>query len=82
MKSLREAANAIEMEVVYFLVPKNESLEKTIHDRAIQLATEIVTRTSHSMLLEDQENSKARIEKAIRDMAMEIINSMPKYLWD
>jgi hypothetical protein len=34
------------------------------------------------MMLEDQENSKQRIEKAIRERAEEIKNEMPRYLWD
>jgi hypothetical protein len=34
------------------------------------------------MKLEDQENSKIRLEKAIKNKAEEIKNKMPKYLWD
>ena len=32
--------------------------------------------------LEDQENSKERIEKAIKERAAEIINKTPKILWN
>ena len=34
------------------------------------------------MKLEDQENSKERIEQAIRERAFEIKNELPKILWD
>ena len=34
------------------------------------------------MKLEDQENSKQRIEKAIEERATIIKNEMPKTLWD
>lgn len=82
LKSLREAANALEMKVVYVVLPKDESIEKMIERKANEIAREIVLRTSNTMRLEDQENSKERIEKAIKDKAAEIKNKMPKYLWD
>ena len=81
IKSLREAANVLEMNLVYGFVPKGGSIEKMIEKRANELAREIVLRTSNTMKLEDQENSHARIEKAIKSKAEEIKNKMPKYLW-
>ena len=61
---------------------QEESLEKMIEKKAYEIAKEIVMRTSHSMMLEDQENSKERIEKAIKERAEEIKNEMPGYLWN
>ena len=46
------------------------------------MAKKIVERTSNTMKLEDQANSKKRIEKAIKERASEIINKTPKILWD
>jgi hypothetical protein len=34
------------------------------------------------MKLEDQANSRKRIEKAIKERTSEIINKTPKILWD
>lgn len=82
LNTLRETAAALDMHLVYGLVPKENSLESMIESKAIELATTIVMRTSNTMKLEDQENSKERIEKAIRDRAIEIIHEMPKILWD
>ena len=82
LKNLREAGKALNMQLVYGFVPKEESLEKMIEKKAYEIAKEIVMRTSHSMLLEDQENSRQRIEKAIKERAEEIKNEMPGYLWD
>ena len=48
----------------------------------LELARKIVQRTSTTMKLEDQVNSKERIEKAIKERAAEIINKTPKILWD
>ncbi len=82
LNSLRDAANAIDMKLVYGFVSKHESLEQMIEKRAKELATEIVMRTHATMTLENQQNSKERIEKAIAQKTAEIKFEMPKYLWD
>ncbi len=82
INSLREVANAMDMQLVYGFVSKHESLEQMIEKRAKELATEIVMRTNNTMTLEDQQNSKERIEKAIEQKTIEIKSEMPKYLWD
>lgn len=82
LKGLYEAAEALDCYFVYGFVPKDGSLEKLIEKRAMEIAREIVLRTSHSMKLEDQGNSKERINKAIKERAEKIKNEMPKYLWD
>jgi len=53
-----------------------------VEKRAKDLALEIVMRTNNTMTLEDQQNSKERIEKAIAQKTNEIKIEMPKYLWD
>ncbi|MBK6837956.1 MAG: mobile mystery protein A [Bacteroidetes bacterium] len=82
VKSLKEAAKALDMHFVYGFVPKDGSLEALIERKANEIAKKIVLRTSNSMKLEDQENSKQRIEIAIKERAQSIINETPKILWD
>lgn len=82
LKKLTEVGEALNLRLVYGFVPEEGSLEKIIEKRAYQLAKEIVMRTSHTMKLEDQENSEERINKAILERAKKIKNEMPKYLWD
>ena len=82
IKSMQEIAKAIDMQFVYGFVPDAGSLDQMIEMRALEMATKIVQRTSNTMKLEDQENSKERIEKAIKERAAEIINKTPKILWD
>ncbi len=53
-----------------------------IEKKAEELATIIVQRTSHTMALEDQEVSKERIKKAIKQQADELKYELPKTLWD
>lgn len=82
LKSLREAAHALDMELVYGFVPKDGSLGALIERKANELATKIVSRTSHTMKLEDQENTGERIQKAIVERTALLKHEMPKVLWD
>ena len=82
IKSMQEIAKAMDTQFVYGFVPKAGSLEQMIEYRALEIASKIVERTSTTMKLEDQANSKERIEKAIKERATEIINKTPKILWD
>ena len=82
IRSLREIARAMDMQLVYGFVPNDGSLDALIEKRATELATQIVMRTANTMKLEDQANSKKRIEAAIRERATAIQNEMPKILWD
>src|SRR5690554_2421798 len=82
LKSLRETARAMDMELVYGFVPIDGSLEKHIEKKAYKLAKRIVMRTSNNMKLEDQENSTERIQKAIEERAALIKQELPKSLWD
>lgn len=82
LKTLREAANALDMELVYAFVPKDGSLDALIERKAKELATQIVMRTSNTMKLEDQEVSYGRIQKAIEERTQSLKNELPKILWD
>ena len=68
--------------VLSVFVPNDGSLELLIERKAKELATQIVMRTSNTMKLEDQENTKQRIEKAIQERTTIIKTEMPKTLWD
>lgn len=82
LKSLREAARAMDLHLVYGFVPIDGSLEELIERKAREMAAQIVGRTNATMKLEDQENSQQRIEKAIEERTIALKNEMPKSLWD
>jgi len=82
LNKLIEVGEALDLQLVYAFIPKESSLEKFIEKRALQVARDIVMRTSHSMKLEDQENRDARLQKAVKDRAEQIKQEIPKYLWD
>lgn len=82
IRNLEEVATALDMSLVYAFIPKDGTVEQLIERKAKQLAMEIVLRTSGSMQLEDQENSPERIKAAIEERTNEILNQLPKALWD
>lgn len=82
INTLRDLARGLDMKLVYGFLPNKGSIEEMIEQRANEIAREIVGRTHVTMTLEDQQNSKERIEKAIKQKTEEIKYEMPKYLWD
>ena len=82
LKVLKQVAEALNMKFVYGFIPAEQTLEGMIEKRAEEIAKSIVERTSVQMELEDQKNTKERIEKAIKEKAAELKNEMPKILWD
>jgi len=82
IRSLREIARAMDMQLVYGFVPNAGSLDALIEKRATELATQIVMRTANTMKLEDQAISGKRIEAAIKERAAALKAEMPKILWD
>ena len=82
IKSLREIARVMDMQLVYGFVPNDGSLDALIEKRATELAKQIVMRTANTMKLEDQANSKERIDIAIKERAADIKNEIPKILWN
>ncbi len=82
IKSLKEIAKAMDMQFVYGFVPNDGSLNALIERKAEDLAKKIVLRTANTMKLENQANSKKRIEQSIKERTEEIKREMPKILWD
>ena len=82
LKALRQAAEALDLTLVYGFIPKDGSLEKMIDRKVYEKAQKIVGRTSTTMKLEDQGNSEERIKHAVAELAEEIKRDMPKNLWD
>jgi predicted DNA-binding mobile mystery protein A len=79
---LRQFGKSLNMKFIYGFVPEKESMSEMVKQRALEIAKEIVLRTSVNMSLEEQKNSEKRLRKAIKEKALEIQQEMPKYLWD
>jgi predicted DNA-binding mobile mystery protein A len=80
LNSLRAAADALECDLVYALVPRAGSLSAVMEKRAREIATAAVSRVSHTMRLEDQATSVAAIQEQIEELARDLLDT-PRALW-
>jgi predicted DNA-binding mobile mystery protein A len=80
--TLEEVARAMDMKLVYGFVPVDGSVDKLIERKARALATEIVMRTSNTMKLENQQVSSEKIQQAIEERTKQLMDTLPKILWD
>lgn len=82
LNSLKNVAKAMDLKLVYALVPKNETIDDLIQKKADKLAQNIVLRTNQNMKLEDQGIGDDKLAKTIKELANEIKREMRKSLWD
>jgi predicted DNA-binding mobile mystery protein A len=82
LRALQEAANAMECELVYAIVPKgNTTLEDIIKKRAAQLASERVARVAHSMSLEEQSVSQNTLRHQQAELTKHLMEHLNKKFW-
>ena len=79
LKSLRQAAEALDCDFVYALVPR-KPLEQVVKDRARDVAERQLARTDQTMRLENQAVSKSRMARARDELAAELLRS-DRRLW-
>jgi len=82
LNSLKGVANAMNLKLVYALVPKDGTINDLIQIKAEKLAEKIVLRTNQNMKLEDQGIGDEKIAQTIKELADEIKREMRKSLWD
>jgi predicted DNA-binding mobile mystery protein A len=82
LQSLHEIAEALDLKLIYGLVPKKGTLQDIIDHKAETKAREIVDRTNTTMSLEDQANTPERLKQAYKTKINELKTEMPKFLWD
>lgn len=80
--TLKKAAAAMDMELVYYFKPKDGSLKTVIKKQALKKANEIIIQSNQSMKLEDQETSKSSQDRELERLANDILDIMPRSLWD
>ncbi len=82
LNSLKDVASAMDLKLVYALIPKDGNIDKLIQLKAERLAQKIVLRTNQNMKLEDQGIGDEKIAKTINELAYEIKREMKRSLWD
>ncbi|MGL5830457.1 MAG: mobile mystery protein A [Angustibacter sp.] len=79
LPALERAAEALNCDVVYALVPR-ASIHDTIHDQAARKAREIFPRIAHTMALENQSLTRESAQRAFEDLVAEL--AQRRGLWD
>ncbi|HEX8670607.1 MAG TPA: mobile mystery protein A [Longimicrobium sp.] len=80
LNSLRAAADALECDLVYALVPREGSITAMMEKRARAVAAATVARVSHTMRLEDQGIDAAAMGEQVEELARDLIDD-PRSLW-
>lgn len=81
LEALRRAADALDCELVYAIVPRAGSVSEALERRAREVAMETLGRVSHTMRLEDQATSPAEQEAEIEELVRELL-ARPRALWE
>jgi predicted DNA-binding mobile mystery protein A len=82
LNSLKDVATAMDLKLVYAIVPINGTINDLVQIKAEKLARKIVLRTNQNMKLENQGIGDEKIAKVIKELANEIKREMKKSLWD
>lgn len=80
MGRLKELAEALDCTLVYALVP-NRSLQQIVEERARHLANLRLTRTHHSMRLEDQGLTEADLADERDRLAAGLLRDNARQIW-
>jgi predicted DNA-binding mobile mystery protein A len=82
LNGLREAANALDMQLIYAIVPKTGTLEESVEKRAFELAQEMLLGANQQMRLENQAVDDAQLKEAVAETAAELVRNVDRHLWD
>ncbi|HYW09159.1 MAG TPA: mobile mystery protein A [Longimicrobium sp.] len=80
LNSLHTAADALECDLVYALIPRAGSLSAVMEERARAIAVVAVGRVSHTMRLEDQAVDAAAVREQIEELTRDLLDN-PRALW-
>lgn len=81
LKTLKNAAAALNCEVVYELVPKT-SIEDALEQQTKKYAMKLITEMNHHMMLEQQTLSPEELNTLLLELIAEFSKKPPKDLWE
>lgn len=79
---LRDVAEALDLKLVYCMVPQDGTIDEMIQVKAEKLARHIVLRTNQNMKLEAQGIGDEKLNSTIKDLAIEIKRELKRSIWD
>ena len=80
LNKLKEAANAMDCDFHYAIVPRNE-IKTLIEHKARDHAIALLNSANIHMQLESQGTSMKQIELQIEEVAEQLIKEMPDWFW-
>jgi len=80
LKSLRKAAEAMDCQLVYALIPQKGKLKDIVKRQALKKAKALVEPVDHTMMLEGQ--AVGGKEEKIKQIAEELADNIGSKLWD
>ena len=81
LATLQRAANAMDCQLVYALVPRRP-LQELVEERVTQRARTIMDATAHSMALEDQRADADSEEAQLQQLIKELSDKAGPSLWE
>ena len=81
LNTMHNVAEAMGCVFVYGIIPQ-DNLEEIVKRQAEKVARKRMSRSNQMMRLEKQELSKEEKAKAMQNLIDEIVETMPKSLWD
>lgn len=82
IQNLREAAAALDMQLVYAIIPKDGTLEEHVEKRARAMASEIIKSSNQQMSLEGQMVNDEKVTYMVKEMTSELVRKVDRQLWD
>ena len=80
--ALRRAADALDCDLVYALIPRQGSLEVVVTAQARRYAERLVGRAGHTMALEEQAVAVSESQQQISVLTRRLLAEWPRGLWD
>ena len=81
LRSLREAAEAMDCTLVYAIVPKT-TLEAIRRERAVAIAERELSSLHHTMRLENQAVGRDELEEERQRLIDDLLTGSPRRLWE
>jgi len=82
LNTMKKFAEKLECEFVYFLIPKEGSLSKTVEKKTLQYSIKINDQASHTMSLEEQGISDSEKKMHLMEIYQELLRSNSNKIWD
>ncbi len=80
LATLTKAANGMECDLLYAIVPR-APVQETLLNRARAIAAKRLGRVAHSMKLEEQAVTSEEHDRQVEDLAAQILRDSPRALW-